>query len=532
MEFSHTHRHIVAVPLFALALVGVLMLGQGSSLFARTDGVPYERIETSKEDHQITLPSSDTQVLVFRGAFFELWNARPVLRDGSILVASKGLSEIYADRAVVKGINGAFHLTMKQGQLTVAALTTPVSVRMGQQSIAIPTGFQWTSPVTELAGRTEGWEKWLSDRKPVASPRKFVRDMSKKAEGMVAPAESFVAPRTASLWVSPLQFPAAQKRAALQWATDMAATLQSLAARGDAANLQALLLRPDVQKVVVQASSPVLGASLMGLTDVPAIRSEAIALLHEDSDVFMLSALHPALRSAAWTNAPAIDAEVDSDILRLALLPLSDTGEDPLSSILLQQWEQEFQGALAQMEDKGAFLAAYMPMIAKAARGFAEAGYPERAQHYHAFLLSLGATYHDALPAETQALLDLLGRQDLTALMAPLAPPETANAAAPVVVVKPQAIAPEVAERLKVDAREKLRLAGAVFSMQTSFTAVSPTSVKVSDILFSDGTVDRTLTFVWDASKNEVRDISTGGKVLPFPLAFADFVAWATGEDR
>jgi protoheme IX farnesyltransferase len=57
------------------------------------------------------------------------------------------------------------------------------------------------------------------------------------------------------------------------------------------------------------------------------------------------------------------------------------------------------------------------------------------------------------------------------------------------------------------------------------------TTVRVTDIVFATPTMDRTLTFLWDMSKDEIHDITTGGKTLPFPLTFDQFGKWARGEE-
>jgi hypothetical protein len=526
----HTHRHIVAFPLFALAIMGVLFLGQGMTVAGSLDPTGYERVDATKEDRLVTLPSSDTRVLVFKGAFFELWNTRPVLRDGSVLAGSQGLSEIYADRAVVKGINGAFHMTMKNGTLTVAAITTPVSIRVGQQSIAVPAGYLWSSPAGDVAGRSEGWEKWLNDRKATPAPRKFIREMAEKwgklpeSDGTLKPGDS------GQFWSFPLQFAAAKERAMERWSENILSTLGALSRAGDTAQFNALLGRSDVQQAIAgQPDSSALGASLIGDTSVPAIRAEAMPLLHDDNDAFTAAALHPALRSASWTQAPAVNAQVDSDVLRLTNLPLTDTGEEPIPDILLAQWEQEFRSAMDQLGDgKAEFLAAYLPVVHAVSSKFAEKGYPERAQHYRDFILSLGATYRDQLLPETQMFLDAVAHADIAdvALPAPMA-----SASTMATPKKAETIPPEVAEKLRVSAREKMTRAGAVFSLQTAFTPISPTTVRVTDIVFATPTMDRTLTFLWDMSKDEIHDITTGGKTLPFPLTFDQFGKWARGEE-
>jgi hypothetical protein len=106
---------------------------------------------------------------------------------------------------------------------------------------------------------------------------------------------------------------------------------------------------------------------------------------------------------------------------------------------------------------------------------------------------------------------------------------DTQNLSDVQVLKKPEPIAPEVSEKLRVTARQKLGEAGAVFSTQTGITPVSPTMVKVTDIIFATATQDRNLTFFWDMEKDEISSVTTGGKVLPFPLSFEQFIKWARG---
>lgn len=527
--FMHTHRHIVAVPLFALLLVSVLSMGQGMSFTGAVQEL-YEKVDAGKEDRVITLPNSEVRVLVFKGAQFELWNGRAVLQEGSVLAGSRGLTEVTAGAATVKGIRGAFHLTYKNGALTVAAITTPVSVRLGAQSIAVPVGYQWRSGTEELSGREGGWNRWLTDREPLLLPRTFVRTMIDKWAGLPSADGALKAGDSGSFWATPWQFAAAQERAFARWSSDVLTNLGVLSRTGDAAGLEAMLMRSDVQMVMEQTENPsALAATLLGETEVPAVRSQVMPLLHTDSDAVMVASLHPELRTAAWTYTSAVRADVDSDLLRLMVLPLTDTGEEPISDVLLTQWEEEFQNAVGQLkDDKGAFLAAYLPMIAKVSHAFAKTGYPERAQHYRDFLLSMGRAYGNALPPETHMLLNALAHQDIADVALPTVE-RSVDVSDVLVLKKPEPIAPEVAERLRADARQKLAQAGAVFSTQTGFTPVTKTTVKVTDIIFATKTQDRNMTFFFDLEKDEISNVVTGGKVLPYPLSYEQFIRWARG---
>lgn len=525
------HRHWIAVPAFALVLGIIFVLGRGGEFVSSTlHPAAFEQMGSSAEDRIVNFPNSSVYARVFRGADFEFWNNRAVLRKGSILVASPGMAEVYVDRSIIKGIDGAFHVNMKGDIVTVSALTTAVSVRIGQSMLVVPSGYLWKSG-SSLADRSDGWDKWLHDRKPRKIPGSFSKSMIKFADELLSVGEGAAQPQSVSaapqkhFW----QFAAAHDRAMDRWAAQVQEAVSAAVTHNDRASLEQVLESQDALFALPNASS--LAASLMAGKSLPMQKAQVLPLLQSDPDLFVALSLHPTLRSAAWAQG-APDLEDDEALVRLASFPFADNTQESASNLLVHQWQEEFLIELSRMNDAGAFLSVYLPSLAALAQEYAAQGYPERAIHYLSSALVFGAARRDALSEATRGLLDALAAQDLSAVVSQRVQPLQEKPAAPVARADHAPVPPSAkeAEALINQVREALRQAGAVFSVQTGFDAISKTRIKVTGIIFSNGKVDRSLNFTWDLEKDEVRNISTGGKTLPFPLTFEQLVAWAKAE--
>ncbi len=115
------HRWLVAAPLFALCFV----VSMSDALFPVTAAVTSNAIY--KTDSTTILDTTS-------GA---------VLREGTVMVSSEEWTTLTAGSLQLSGWNGGFQVSVQQGVVTVAALTTPVLMSDGTRTALVPAFMQW-----------------------------------------------------------------------------------------------------------------------------------------------------------------------------------------------------------------------------------------------------------------------------------------------------------------------------------------------------------------------------------------------------
>src|SRR3989338_5007054 len=78
-----------------------------------------------------------------------------VLADGNAFIAHRGVFIVDTPNAKLYGWNGGMDVTVQNGKLTVAALTTPVLVRDDGRQFLVPLGVQWTG--SDVPGEDPVW---------------------------------------------------------------------------------------------------------------------------------------------------------------------------------------------------------------------------------------------------------------------------------------------------------------------------------------------------------------------------------------
>lgn len=158
----HKHRHLVAFPLF-VAMVGLSL-------------IPFEpRTTTAQQvvgiDTHFTL-EGDVSGMLYGGVVSSQSDA--VFLRGEATIASKGSTTINTNMAQLTLISGAAYVSAQDTALTVAALTAPVVVFIGDMRMVVPTGMQWSLTDDGMASMTDGFQKWVAARTPLLLPQNFI----------------------------------------------------------------------------------------------------------------------------------------------------------------------------------------------------------------------------------------------------------------------------------------------------------------------------------------------------------------------
>lgn len=146
------HRWLVAAPLFAVCVV----VSMSDVFFPATAAVMSSA--TYKTDGATVLETTS-------GA---------LLREGTVTVSSEEWTTLTAGDITLSGWNGSFQVTLQQGVVTVAALTTPVHVSDGTRSTLVPAFMQWKGARLAASGTT--LQSWYAPRTVQPLPAFFVTD--------------------------------------------------------------------------------------------------------------------------------------------------------------------------------------------------------------------------------------------------------------------------------------------------------------------------------------------------------------------
>lgn len=460
------HRHLLVAPIFALALVlSVAQRPETGMGSVLSGGAAIARGEVfADEDLLVALPDGVRGSLKAGGSMV-VGRRAALLKQGSVLLAADGPIALRVGEATtVRGVAGAFVVIAEGSSLTVAALTTPVLVEWRDQRVIVPIGTQWRSSEA-LQGLRGDIAAWARARAVTLLPESYVREQ-----------------------------------------IDLAASLAP----------------PD---------APARGALLAELAGDPEPDAG-------DPDAWLLHSFHPQLRAAVWTLPDPLGIPRSTSALRLLRFASSDLSPKPLPSVLVDRWRGAVAAFLATEEKPAAFLeelvrASRVPLRALAARG-----HPQRAHRIAEALISAVRPYAAGLPPAGLAAFTDLRRFDASLLQgsvdASVALPAPTEKSAGVAVVPsaPGASSSSSAAALSAAEIEQrayalLRDAGAVFTVHTKIEAAGPALASVQGLVFGGKSGDRSFDFTLDLAREEVRGIAVGGRGVPFPMPFADFIAWA-----
>ncbi|MFH1670927.1 MAG: hypothetical protein ABIA92_05090 [Patescibacteria group bacterium] len=515
------HRHVLLAPI--LALIVVVTASQGGELRA---SVEKEHIENENEETQVLHLSDHIQVVLFRGATLDQSEGVRV-EGGQALLSGRGLIKVDAGPFHLMSIAGAFHVTVRDQVVTVAAISAPVLVQWEEQVVLVPVGLQWRGR-GKLVNLQEGTEAWFTARElktvPVAFRLEQLTRLSSLTEDSSDTPSLNIAflSESIGMYMEPLQLPAARERAQERIADVLLKQVAMYAAKGDREGAHDLLILEEAEDALksdrgVQALIKLLPES----SDDPLLIRDVLTLLLQDARVWFLLSMHPDYRESVW-GLGRPDLTEEQYFVHLITFPQSDILPEGLPSYVLERWQLNLSDAAESMEDPSAFLAHLLDLLTTLIRSYNQNDYPQRAALLTHLLLELSDLHPGVISDEQRTQLHELknfDRVDVSLL-------ETAEE----LVEEYPEEKPEprlTPDQVKAQTYELLRSVGALFTVNTKIEPISPTVASVEHLLFSSPDSERELDFKLDVISGTVFDVEQDGVVLPFSLPMEEFAEWA-----
>lgn len=488
------HRALVAAPLFVLFLMLSLRGGMGATLLS-VDALG------SQLGNSVALQLSP-------GAKASQSADHVDLQEGSALLVSDGIASVDIRGDLLLGWSGGFEVIANPTSYTVVALTTPVLVRRGDDSVLVPSFMQWQSEEGSFALKS--------------IPEHFLRERLMQLQSLAPPADFSDDETGLSVTRVPfVQLPAAQDRAVEARYYSVLLSLMRALRQGRVEEVRAMLSQEHVQEAI---------ASSIGRSAVSALLHEGIAqripepflstfLLN--SDHWMIASLHPDLRSYAWVHLIP-DLSRQQMLLALSLLPASDRLADEVSNLAVEKWAQAFGMFLEQDAEPLHAMEGMLTMLEDLAQS-----HPARAKRYASQLLASLPLLQVEEGESLQALHRIATLEDR-----PI-PPEHVTPSSTISIPtesEPQPIDPAVTLELLERARADLAQEGGMFTKETSLTAVHPDRVRVGNIVLATQEGDRMFSFTYNVAIKSVEEAFHEGKTLPYALPLEQYLRWVRGE--
>ena len=483
------------------------------------------------------------KAMLYSGQGFTVSPESIVFENGSALVSTEGFLEFAVAGKKVSTVAGAFYLSYFGGDLTIAALTSPVLFRDNARLMVVPVGMQWKVPAEEkLPLLQAGYPLWLEARQVQAFPERFfVRQLQNLAflpseEDALPPAGSEPLP----LWTKfpALRIGATQETVEQEWREEVFGALRKHVESGDRDALDAFLHKEEYIGVLQSDEVWKVMVRLYVRAQEDSVRSLLLSQLLSDEDFWLLASLHPDFRAEVWSSF-AEQKNPEAVTLRLFLLPTSNMVQQAVPADAMRRWTYELS-QLAQGEKAAALVGMMVEQHLPLVSVFDQMGYPERSRVLVLSLKKLventGVTLRQELTSELSALtsFDRMSLEELSpveeqVLIEEEVKEEEKEVPAPVVEVKQEeavevpSYSPDVVERR---AYTVLRDIGALFTVETTIDAVAPNTAQVRSIIFSGKSGDRTVDFHFDVAKGEIKQVILGSREYPYSLTVEAFRDW------
>src|SRR3989344_4449690 len=533
------HRHFVAAPLAALIvsislLDGVLPAGSQAPELSAS-------VMKLSEGEVFRLPQG--KAMLYSGQGFTVSPESIVFENGSALVSTEGFLEFAVAGKKVSTVSGAFYLSYFGGDLTIAALTSPVLFRDNARLMVVPVGMQWKVPAEEkLPLLQAGYPLWLEARQVQAFPERFfVRQLQNLA---FLPSEEDALPLAGSeplpLWTKfpALRIGATQETVEQEWREEVFGALRKHVESGDRDALDAFLHKEEYIGVLQSDEVWKVMVRLYVRAQEDSVRSLLLSQLLSDEDFWLLASLHPDFRAEVWSSFSEQENS-EAVTLRLFLLPTANMVQQAVPADAMQRWVYELS-QLAQGEKAAALVGMTVEQHLPLVSVLDQLSHPERSRVLVLSLKKLventGVTLRQELTYELSALtsFDRMSLEELSpveeqVLIEEEVKEEEKEVPAPVVEVKQEeavevpSYSPDVVERR---AYTVLRDIGALFTVETTIDAVAPNTAQVRSIIFSGKSGDRTVDFHFDVAKGEIKQVILGSKEYPYSLTVEAFRDW------
>lgn len=437
---------------------------------------------------------------------------------GSALVRYTGKQQIEVQGYTLLGASGVFHLTQQNNTLTVAALTMPLLVKSQDAMIIIPAGTQWQSTqepklnvaVAPLPQRFLARQMHIIDELPPAT--------TVVTETAVEP--SWLAQLT---FVDPILLPKTRSAVQQERSQQAKALLQQAITAGDVLNASVALQG-------VTGDTDHLSVVLESMPHDSAITLDILDAIITNDEHWLVYASHPRWRDAVWTMSYTHQSP-NTVALGIASLPLSDTQPRSVTPLARQRWLETVTWYAQSVADPVPFLEDMVRGVGSYAARINKAGYPQRSRDWTAALQQLPEVLTMNLPQGTLDRIAHLQQLDAVDTSAPIELPKTAadKPEALEVVAVPEEKAAEEAYTPAIVEQRTLRMLqdmGAIFTVETSVSAVAPNTAAVRGVLFSTPSGDYTYTFSYNVVHGEIRDVIRNNKEYPYALDISAFRKW------
>ena len=517
------HRHFIAAPLFVSLLLATFASGNMQASLVLWD----EPEVLTVSDRTMVIMSNGVQISRALDAKVDFSYSVAVLQKGSALVTSEGIARIKTGGVTFTGLNGLFYVTKNDGDISVAALTTPVLVQHGQLRSVVPVGTQWRyDPNIPLISLDSGFEKWVVAREAKPLPHKFLWEQLNNAETFPAP-EVSILPR-ARQEIPVMKMPnilyldAAQDRLKSTARDALMGVIRYHLERGEYIGIADILEQLDVSDSYVQE---VLGILLARTGDRTQLAAPIVRFLGTDTDLGLVLSLHPKWRALAWTFLETPN-DREAALLRSLKLPESDFSLEGSSDLTVNQWKQDLTEQLKR-EDKESFFEVLLPHMEKIINRMRSNSYPERARRFALAVLELADAHSVGLSAKSVARVELL-RENLDSVeLLPIPEEEVEVIEEPSFAKASDGREDQFSEdQVEALAYAILHNAGALITLETSVEVIDGVSAQMSNIVFSTSSADRKFDFVLNITNREVSELREGDLTFPYALSMDDFLGW------
>ena len=517
-----SHRLLVVLPAFLLVCTLSLREGvEGPAVLSQVAAVE------QTEDSSVTVVPGVFAMLQAQGAQAEYSDASGLsLESGMITVASQGRVSVVVGPLMLSGLSGAFQVSREAETVTIAALTSPVLIDDGLHRAVVPVHMQWRMALTPalLSGSA-----LTAGLQPL--PAHFLQTALPQAQKLLLRDSAIIPPQDHSLpIVSLLQFAEAEERAQEDSTVAQIGAFAEALASGDRERIDtAFLYSEDVLRSAM--ARPIL-PRLLSRASLQGKGSLILPLLLEDPTDWMLASFHPILRDYSWVLPRPLGATAEDQILRLFLLPLSDTLTESLSPLAFAEWQRQWEETLRQSSRPVFLLQMLVPMLQERIATFTTMGYFDRAKRYESATLALLNPYRSLLPQDLQQTVDALRKVETVEIPLPTVP-EIVSSSSSQASAQPSQVSPEAGQALDATARSYLRDAGFMLTTQTILTPLTSADIHIEHIALGTPQGDRVLEFTLrlTAEGAEAMDIVLEGNTYPYPLPLEKFVEWVKVQD-